>query len=510
MSRPARPFALLLFGGALLSLVAARAASAFIPIASAGQVTNTKNGRNENPTIDKSGKIVVFTSNSDHVAGVSNAPAGTFDWDGSGNAFTPVGATPPDPSCTNCSAVDTSAGNLYLWRVKKKQSDPANSMTQLTFSSAGGFDANRFPDMDSKAQWLAWDSDQNDGGGNADGNREIFLMDLDSGTISQITNTTGGSSNANQNATLSDQGKILAFNSTRDFSAVATCKRPDGTTACDNADNNSEIMLYDRETGRLTQVTSTTGDGNAANTIPRVSADGEFVVFQSVSSFAGVLTGGVTCSLMGGGACGNDGNSEILLYDAELHALTQITNTVAQAGCNGNSSSERAEVSKKAKYIVFESTCEDQLDPQGCGACDDNEEVFLVDPKKAEIAQLTISDAGWNRVPRLSSSGGYVAFESNRDYFGLNSGHNEALFILKRSSTKPVTGLTSRSQVEEDATLESQGIEQNPKTQLTTTQFNGGFPASERIAISGNGRMVAFDSSKNVGNQEIWLVDKNK
>ncbi|MBM4265825.1 MAG: hypothetical protein FJ144_04315 [Deltaproteobacteria bacterium] len=508
MFRPARAF--LLSGAGLLCLAVAQPAEAFVPIATANQVTNTKNGRNESPAVDTAGRVVVFVSNSDHVAGVLNAPGGAFDHDGSGNAFTSAGATHPDPVCTNCTSVDDSSGNLYIWRAKKKQSDPANSMRQLTFSSTGGFDANRFPDVDSKGQWLAWDSDRDQTGGNADENREIFLMEIDSGTITQVTSTTGGGGSANQRASISDRGSVVAFTSTRDFAAVATCKRPDGTTACGNGDNNSEVMLYDRAAGTLTQVTSTTGDGASANTLAHVSSDGAFVAFQSVASFGGALTGGVTCSKMGGGACANDGNSEILLYDLELRTLTQITDTIAQSGCNGAGSSEWAEASKKAKYLVFESTCEDQLNPTGCGACDNNDEIFLVDLKKAEIAQLTISDAGWNRVPRLSATGSTIAFESNRDYMNLNNSHNETLFILKRSSTKAVAGLTNRSQVEEDDDLELAGTTQNPKTQLTTIQFNGGFPAQERIAVSGNGRFVAFESSKNVGNHEIWLVDKNK
>jgi len=123
---------------------------------------------------------------------------------------------------------------------------------------------------------------------------------------------------------------------------------------------------------------------------------------------------------------------------------------------------------------------------------------------------VTISDGGWNRVPRISDSGRYMVFDTNRDYFGLNSSHTEKLFIVKRSSTKQPSGQTAKMQVEEDATLEAGGITQNPKTQATTIQFAGGFPGSERIAISGNGRFVSLESSKNVGNQEIWLVDRNK
>ncbi len=507
MSSLARPWSLLSAGAAILSLAVAVPASAYTPIATANIVTNTKNGRNEMPALDKKGQVAVFVSNSDHVSGVSTPTAGAFDYDDTGNAYS--SGVSPSPSCTNCTSVDDSVGNLYLWRLKKKGDQPANSVKQLTFSTAGGFDSNEHPDIDSKAGWVAWNSDQDHVGANADGNSEIFLLEIATGLITQITNTTGGGGNANLTATLSDKGRHVSFSSSRDFAGVGTCKRPDGFTACFNPDNNSEVMVYDREAGTLMQITDTTGDGNDAQTHPRVSSDGNYIAFKSTRDFSGPLTGGFSCAGLVGG-CSNDSNGEIMMFNVEDLILTQVTDTIDQAGCNDKTSNERPEISKKGKYIVFHSECEDQLNPTGCGDCNGNDEVFFFETKKAQVTQVTISDGGWNRVPRISSSGKYIAFDTNRSYLGLNAPHNEKLYIVKRGNTKIRPGITSTMQVEEDATLTGGGIVQNPKTQATTIQFDGGFPASERIGVSGNGRYFAFESSKNVGNQEIWRIDRNK
>ncbi len=502
------PRTLQIVGMVSLSLVVADAARAFVPVATAHRVTNTKNGRNEQPTLDRRGYNVVFVSNSDHLAGVAVPASGAFDFDATGNGFS--SGTVAGPSCPNCSAADDSAGNLYLWRRRRKGGQPANSMRQLTFATSGGFDANEHPDMDSRGRWVTWNSDRDLVGENADGNSEIFLMDLDEDVILQITRTEGGTGNANRTATVSDRGAIIAFDSTRDFSASARCRRPDGVTPCGNGDGNSEVMYYERATGQFTQVTATTGDAGDAQANPRVSADGNFIVFQSTRDFSGALGGGITCTGLGGnGPCGNDGNGEIMLYDIGQRHLVQVTDTVHQMYCNARTSNQRPEVARKARLIVFQSECERQLNPEGCGSCGGNDEVFLADLKRGTVTQVTISGGGWNRVPRIADAGNYVVFDSNRSYLGLNEAHNDTLYVLRRGSTRRRGGLTALLQVEEDTALKDAGIQQNPKTQVTRISFAGGFPASERIGFSGNGRMVGFESSKNVGNQEVWLVDRN-
>jgi len=509
MSLLARPFSVLCSGAAVLSLALAASASAYEPIATANLVTNTKNGRNEMPALDKKGQVIVFVSNSDHTSGVSTPTSGAFDYNDTGNAY--ADGPSPSPLCINCTSADDNVGNLYLWRLKKKGDHPANAVKQLTFSTSGGFDANEHPDIDSKGQWIVWNSEWDHvPPGNIDGNSEIFMMEVSTGVITQITTTTGGGGNANTTATVSDKGRFVSFSSTRDFAGAGNCKRPDGSTACSNPDNNNEVMVYDRETGALTQITDTTGDGNDAQSYPRVSSDGNYVAFTSTRDFSGPLTGGFVCTGLGGAGCSNDSNGEIMVFDRDELVLTQVTNTIDQAGCNDKTSNERPEISKKGKYIVFQSECEDQLNPGGCGDCNNNDEVFLFGSKKEEITQVTISDGGWNRVPRISSSGKYFVFDSNRSYFGLNASHNEKLYIMKRGSTKVRPGITGQMQVEEDATLTGGGTAQNPKTQATTIQFHGGFPGSERIGMSGNGRFVGFESSKDVGNQEIWRIDRNK
>lgn len=468
-------------------------------------VTITTGGKNQNPTIDKSGKLIAFTSS------VNDLGDDTFDSDGSGNDFRLPLLPAPQPVCTNCSNADGN-GEIYLWRLKGKGDVPDNSVTQLTFTTGGGFEANQVPDIAQKGRWIAFASDRDHTGGNADLNREIFLIEVATGTITQITSSTSGGSNANRAPNLSDDGNVLVFDSTRDYNGVAGCTLADGSTACDNADGNAEIMLWDAKLAKLVQVTSTTGDGTSANVRPRVSGEGLFVAFQSTRDFAAPVSG--TCTLIDGTtACLNSGggvqNGEIMLWDRVLNKFTQVTNTTTAGGCSGAGANERVEISKRGKFITFQSTCEAQLNPSpACGSCNGNDEAFVADVKAKRLSQITISDGGFNRVPRISGGGAWIVMESNRDYKHLNASHAKVLYIIKRSTKIGTGGYSGPGQILEDA---GSTLVQSPGTKLIVVNLVGGFNSSvEAFGVSTGGRYFSFDNNKAVGNQEVWFLDRNK
>lgn len=469
-------------------------------------ITNTSGGQNLNASIDKSGKFIVFTSSAPPSATLGDA--GTFDFDGSGNDFVVPGNTPPTPRCVNCSNADEN-GELFLWRLKAKGTDPANSIRQLTVSTGGGLAANENPVINQKATVVAWDSDR-DYGENAGNDRQIFLEDLSTNAITQITHTTGGGNNGNRNVDVSDDGLVLVWNSNRDFAGVLGCTLVDGTTPCDNSDDNAEIMLLDRAANKLTQITNTTGDGSNANVRPRISNEGKFLAFQSTRDFASLAN----CKLTDGtSACTNsDGNGEIMYYDRLLNKFTQVTNTPSTGSCSGNTANERVEISTKGKFVTFQSTCEFQLNPAGCGgSCDgsDNDEVFLYDTSKKSLTQVTISVTGrFNRVPRIAGAGNYIIFESNASYKNLNPSHARVLYIIKRNSKAGTGGFTGPGQLIAD---DETGAIQNVKSQVVIVNRAGGFNSStEGFGASSSGKFFTFDNSKGVGNSEIFFLDRTK
>jgi hypothetical protein len=519
---------LLSYAGMAAVVVGAVVAIAAVTTPTPRQVTNSTSGASQNPNIDKAGRLIVFTSNVNHVTGVTTSPSGTFDFNNAGNDFTPPAATHPDPVCINCDAnPDTGRPpDVYLWRLKASGLAPANSILQLSFSPTGaGSTANQFADINQKGNTVAWDSTADHTGGNADGNREVFLADLNGCNfaavppmppcpITQVTTSTGGSNASNRNVNLDDSGSFLVFDSNRDYAGVLGCTLADGVTACNNADNNSEIMLWDRNANKLTQITLTTGNGGAANIRPRISNDGEFVAFQSTRDFA-TPPPGTSCTRVGGGPCLNaDGNGEIMLFDRGTPTtppkFLQITTTVNSGPCSGDNPNERVEISKKGAYVSFQSRCEVQLNPTGCVSCDGNDEAFVYSMKNDSITQVTISNGGFNRVPRISGKGGWIIFESNRNYRNLNLGNSRILYIIKRSTKPGSGGTTGPGQVIDDPGPPPPPT-QSAKTKLLTINFAGGFNSTvEQFGASTNGKYFAFDNRKGVGNQEVWFINRSK
>ncbi len=149
-------------------------------------------------------------------------------------------------------------GNVEIMVLDVKK----NVWTQITDST--GTD-NLRPSTQTGRQVL-FDSEADLTGGNADGNREIFLATFkrSAWVMTQITDSLVVENHA---GSLSKRGKILVFSSTGDYD-------PSG----DNSDGNREIFLWEK--GDFEQVTFTTVGENVN---PQSNSRGRFVAFESTS-----------------------------------------------------------------------------------------------------------------------------------------------------------------------------------------------------------------------------------
>jgi hypothetical protein len=209
---------------------------------------------------------------------------------------------------------------IFLWTA-------GSGLTQLTSSNGGG-NANVSPSISADGARIAFSSDRNLTGGNADGNLEIFLWTSGSG-ITQLTNTTGG---FNLAPSINADGTRIAFFSNRDLTGS-------------NADLNTEIFLWTQGSG-LTQLTNSTGGGSSE---PSINADGTRIAFSSNNN----LTGGNA-----------DGGLEIFLW-THGSGLTQLTNFTGGDSTNPS-------INADGTKIAFLSTA----DLTG-GNPDGNSEIFL-------------------------------------------------------------------------------------------------------------------------------------
>ena len=133
-----------------------------------------------------------------------------------------------------------------------------------------GSGPNMRPDLSDDGRWLAFTATFDPLGRNADHNDEVFVYDTVSGSIRQVTRSTGGFG-TNSDVSISADGTRIAFNSTADLVGR-------------NADLNQEIFVYDLVDDRLTQVTETLGSFSME---PSLSGDGRWLSFTSSADLTG-------------------------------------------------------------------------------------------------------------------------------------------------------------------------------------------------------------------------------
>jgi Tol biopolymer transport system component len=338
------------------------------------QITNTNGGFNIDPAINSDGTKIAFRSNRDLTGGNAGLGEQIFLWT-SGSGFTqitfptPNNGGPAFPSINSDGTKvafeatdDYTGGNadgnveIFLWTA-------GSGITQLT-SSTGC--SNAAPAINSDGSRIAFSSECNLTGGNADLNDEVVLWTSGSGFV-QITSTTGGS---NIEPSINSDGSQFAFRSNRDLTGG-------------NADANEEIFLWVSGSG-FTQISSSTG---GANTFPSINGDGTKIAFNSNRD----LTGG-----------NGDLNREVFLWTPGS-GNTQVTNSTGGGNFGPAISSDGA-------MIAFFS----DRDLSG-GNADLNLEIFLSAPSAAgAVAVPAVS--GWTEVGMLAllSLLGFAALRRSR------------------------------------------------------------------------------------------------
>lgn len=177
---------------------------------------------------------------------------------------------------------------------------------------------NRRPATTGSGRQVLFDSTSDFTGGNADGNRELFLAQRRAGTwvITQLTDTVAP--DENHAGGLGRRGKVAVFSSNADLVGR-------------NADRNREIFAIDR--GAVEQLTETTGGADNAN--PQVNPFGRFVVFESTA-----------VQLAAGDTPG--GNRRVYLFDRRRGTALLISRSTL-----GDNFSPRI---SKGRFVVWEST----------------------------------------------------------------------------------------------------------------------------------------------------------
>jgi uncharacterized repeat protein (TIGR01451 family) len=279
------------------------------------QITSSTSGQSEHPSISADGGRVAFNSTADLTG--SNA-------DGSTEIF----------------LFDAATANL----------------TQVTNSTAG---QSRNAAINGDGTRIAFDSDADLTGGNAEGNREIFVFDTATSDLTQITNSAAGSS---ESASITSDGTRIAFSSSANLTGgnadrssevfLATCSLPSSERPADLMVSKSATPDPVKTGENLTYTirVKNLGPGPAINLVMNdpLPADTTFV---SAGSSHGSMTtppagsvGTVTCDAAR--LANGDTLTVTLVVNVTARGKTTITNE-ASAGTDcpdPNSSNDRAAV----------------------------------------------------------------------------------------------------------------------------------------------------------------------
>jgi len=419
--------------------------SELVSVASDG--TQANGSSSDVPAISATGRFVAFESNATNLAvGDTNGLSDVFVRD------TCLGAAGCTPSTVRVS-VD-SVGTQ------------GNGVSSLAAISADG----RFVAFQSDATNLV--------AGDTNARTDIFVRDTCAGaagctpsTIRVSVANAGAQGGGNSlRPAISADGRFVAFDSTSSTLVVP------GTSG-------TQIFVRDTCVGAagcipstiLVSADSAGAQGNSLSTDPAISADGRFVAFESIAS-----------NLVPGDT---NGVIDVFVRDTCVGAAgctpSTIRVSVDSAGAQGTGGgSNRASISGDGRFVAFESGETNLV----VGDTNGSSDIFVRDtcvgaagctPStiRASVDSAGTQGSGGNSLrPVISANGRFVAFDSLAS--SLVAGGNSSFHIYVRDTCAGAAGCTPATV---RASVDSAG-----------TQGNG---ASVRVAISGDGRFVAFASN---------------
>ena len=210
------------------------------------------------------------------------------------------------------------------------------------------------------------------------------------------------------------------------------------------------------QTARLSR--SSSGEqSNAGSFSPMVSGDGRRVVFESLAS-----------NLVAGDT---NGSSDIFVYDQTAGTVSAVS--VSRMGATGNAASSHPSLSRNGQFAAFCSRASDLVPDDTNGTPD----VFVRDLTKGETTRVSLSNSGSQTSggcsrSALSADGRFVAFRSAApDLVDGDSNGAADVFVRDRQTAQTTRVSVSSSGRQADGASGGSGV-----------------------AISDDGRLVAFDS----------------
>ncbi len=270
-------------------------------------------------------------------------------------------------------------------------------------------------------------------------------------TIS-VTSTGAVGDGSSQSPDVSSDGRFVVFES------VATDLVAGGTSQ-------HQIFLRDRQTQTTELVSQSTGGaaGDGLSFSPRISADGRFVVFESVAT-----------NLVAGDG---NGKRDVFLRDRMLATTERVS--VSSSGGDADDDSYSATVSDDGRFVAFASDATN-LAPGGPTGVTD----VLVRDRQAGTTErisraVTGNPDGLSLEPCISGNGRFVAFTSGASNLLANDKNGiRDVFVFDR--------VTQRTEL---VSVASKGKQGNGESSAPRISPDGRFVVFESLATNLGGKV---------------------
>jgi hypothetical protein len=364
---------------------------------------------------------------------------------------------------TNLVGGDTNnASDIFLYDFQNCTTTLASIATNGTQGNA----ASELPALSGDGLSLGFSSYSNNFvAQDTNGRSDVFVR---SRLLNQTTRTSVGTGNTQATGdsfevSLSADGRYALF-----FSSANNLVAGDNNATLD-------AFIRDRNTATTTRIVGTGGvQPNGHTFIGAISGDGNYVAFASDASN---LVAGDTNS-----------GTDVFLYNRATGAITKITTTDA----SGASTVNKIDLSYDGRYIVYDFVASDIV----ANDTNSTSDVFIYDRTTAETTRLSVSTQGTEGDgasfnPSISNDGRFVVFESEATNLVADDENGVAdIFLRDRLLNTTVRVSTAADGTEGNA--------------------DSGSPV-----ISGDGRLIAFESNANNlvsgdGNsaQDIFVVNR--
>ena len=258
--------------------------------------------------------------------------------------------------------------------------------SQVTVTTTGG---NFSPFFSPDGKFIVFASDADINGAPPNVNEQIYIYDVMTGIIEQITNGTDGDSD---DPVINGLNTHIAFRSLADLTG-------------DNPLNEDQIFLYDILANSFNQITNST---SGVTVFPTINFAGDRVAFESSAN----LTGQNPVA----------GIRQIFLYNSDTDILSQITNNTAGSGSSVTDSA----IDGSGNFITLSANS----NPNGGGSNfpTGRRQIYLFDGFPP-IEQITMSQEALSAEASIGGNGSCIVFDSGANITGQNPGGFDEIFL---------------------------------------------------------------------------------